>query len=414
MKKSLHRTRVIVPRPVAHLLHVAPNLIAAATQEFYTRDPVSLKACEKMNMFFPKDMVSVVVRTTKTLHAQLKGQMFHKHPLFNLPMPGSLNYEEAIMGMKITCGFEMLCAKGSPKHPVYDIEKDPNWTSFLKKLELSGYFEDEKEGSAKYRLLKDHAMECFLKSKPSESIVETINDPLSQISDILKQVLPSDEDISKWPDRCDNDDFLNVSPDELDELMRSRTAFFSDKDVAKKIQEPLSDNTLESVVKKFESFVSNEEAGPDGVDPESDFFSDTATNSDISFNEEEFIRLMKETLDISNEHLIDVKNHPTSEKLASNHKTLNDSIPNEPVIRDFMDAMDAELSSTTLKDSFSKFSTDTPCSVEENENANIQYNLLKNLYESAHGQHGTPGPADTLLKSMHLSLPSDPSISHSS
>ncbi|KAG5518065.1 hypothetical protein PMAC_003251 [Pneumocystis sp. 'macacae'] len=429
MRESMHRTRVVVPRTVAQLLHAAPGLIAAATHEVYTRDAISLKACEKMDMFFPKDMVSVVVRTTKMLHAQLKGQVFHRHPLFELPAPGSLDYEKAVMGMKIACGFEMLCAKRSPEHPVVY----PNWTSFLEKLERSGYFEGEKEGSAKYKSLRKNAVECFLKSKPSGSVAETINDPLSQISDILKQELPTDEDISKWPDESDSDDFLNVSPGELDELMRSRTTFSSDEDVVEKTQKPLSNDTLGFVVEKFENFVNNDDAGPDGINPESDFFGDTTTDSDISFDEEEFIRLMKETLgknigytfsmtllsihihiDISDEHLTDVKNCPTLENLASNQQSLDDSTSNEPAIQDFMNAMDIELSSTTLKDSFSNLPTDTSCSVKENEDANIQYNLLKNLYESAHGQHGAPGPTDTLLKSMHLSLPPDSSLFHSS
>ncbi|KAG4301482.1 hypothetical protein PCK1_002408 [Pneumocystis canis] len=138
IKDYQHRTRIIVPRTVAHLLHTSPGLIAAATHEFCQRDPISLKACEKMTTFFPKDMVSVVVRTTKVLHAQLKGQLFQKHPLFNLPDPESLNYEEAILGMKITCGLEMLCSKPLKNNHAYTLKTDPNWIAFLEKLKLAG------------------------------------------------------------------------------------------------------------------------------------------------------------------------------------------------------------------------------------------------------------------------------------
>ncbi|KAG4304815.1 hypothetical protein PORY_001868 [Pneumocystis oryctolagi] len=432
MKKNLHRTRVFVPRTVAYLLHEAPNLIAGATHEFCTRDPISFKVCEKMDMFFPKDMVSVVVKTTKTLHAQLKGQLFCKHPLFNLPAPGSLNYEEAVMGMKITCGLEMLCAKTSSDSPAvgylvsvslsysiqYDLKTDPNWTAFIKKLESSGYFENEIKGSSKYASLEKHAEECFLKSQSSQPLVETIFNPLSQISDILKQTLPNDEDISKWPSVCDTDDFLHVTPEELDELMRLQTALSSDDEsstIKKKEQKPLPCKELKSVVEKFEDFIDNENAGPDGIDDESCLFSDTSTDSDISFNEDEFIKLMKETLDISNEQTIEMENDSELKKSLPSPSVLDESAPHELTIQDFIDAMDTELSSTTLKHSFSNLPTDIAGSVEEqNKDINIQYNLLKNIYESIDGQHGAPGPANTLLKSMNLSMPSDSWTSHPS
>ncbi|KAG4300817.1 hypothetical protein PCK1_002894 [Pneumocystis canis] len=89
--------------------------------------------------------------------------------------------------------------------------------------------------------------------------------------------------------------------------------------------------------------------------------------------------------------------------------------PIKLVIQDFMDAMDTELSSTTLKNSFSTVPMDSFNSIDEsNKDLNIQYNLLKNLFESVHGQEDSSGPASTLLKTMHLSLPSDPSMTFNS
>lgn len=104
---------MIVPRKIAHILHTEPNLVSAAIHEFCQRDPVSFEVCKKMKYFYPKDMVSIVIKMTKTLYAQMKGQSFEKHPLFNLS--GS-EYDQKIMGMKITCGFEMLAAKTPKNH----------------------------------------------------------------------------------------------------------------------------------------------------------------------------------------------------------------------------------------------------------------------------------------------------------
>ncbi|KAG5438300.1 hypothetical protein PCANB_002788 [Pneumocystis canis] len=445
IKDHQHRTRIIVPRTVAYLLHTSPGLIAAAAHEFYLRDPISLKACEKMTIFPPKDMVSIVVRTTKILHAQLKGQLFQKHPLFNLPTPGSLNYEEAVMGMKITCGFEMLCSKVPENNPAYILKTDPNWISFLEKLKLAGYFENEKEGSAKYKLLEKHAEECFLKSHPYESFPSSINDPISQVFDLLKQTLPSDEEISQWPNACDSDDFLNVTPHELDELMRFKTEISSDDDIntiKTTKQKHLSNNGLKSVVEKFENFVNNEDAGFEGIDFDSDSFTSSAsTDSYISFDDEEFIKLIKETLgekkpkyffkhvnssvDISDDQRTEMQDNSQQDDLILDNSTShclkqidsmeNESISDKPVIQDFMDAMDTELSSTTLKDSFSNIPIHASGSIDEqNKDVNIQYNLLKNLFESVHGQEDSSGPASTLLKTMHLSLPSDSSTTFDS
>lgn len=91
-----------------------------------------------------------------------------------------------------------------------------------------------------------------------------------------------------------------------------------------------------------------------------------------------------------------------------NESPQNEEKEDKLKLEDFMDAMDSELFSTTLKDSFSNLPDDTIDCINEQDrtDANMHYNLLKNLYESVNGQQDVTGPADTMLKSMHVSLPS--------
>ncbi|EMR08336.1 hypothetical protein PNEG_03176 [Pneumocystis murina B123] len=401
IKENLHRTQVIVPRKIAHILHTEPNLISAAIHEFCQRDPISFKVCEKMKYFYPEDMVSVVIKMTKTLYAQLKGQSFEKHPLFDLS--GS-KYDQNVMGMKITCGFEMLSAKTPKNHFEYSLKSDPEWKIFIKKLNATGYFENEKEGSEKYKSLEKHAEKCFLRSCPSNPPIT--NDPVLQIFDILKHPLPTDEEIAEWPNTYDSDSFLHVSPEELDELMRLKTEISSDEDNIEEMpkHKPISNKPVKSLIEKFEDFVNNENAGLYGVEVECDSFTDnTTTDSDISFDADEFIKIMKETLDFSDEPMTEIKD----EKIQ-NESLQNEQEEDKLELKDFMNAMDTELLSTTLKDSFSNLPSDTVDSINEQDkiDANMHYNLLKNLYESVNGQQDATGPANTMLKSMHLSLPS--------
>ncbi|KTW27766.1 hypothetical protein T552_02206 [Pneumocystis carinii B80] len=404
MKENLHRTQVIVPRKIAHILHTEPNLISAAIHEFCQRDPISFKVCEKMKYFYPEDMVSVVIKMTKTLYAQLKGQLFEKHPLFNLS--GS-DYDQNVMGMKITYGFEMLTTKIPKNRPEYSLKSDPEWKMFIKKLNIAGYFENEKEGSEKYKSLEKHAEECFLKSCPSN--LPITNNPGLRIFNILEHPLPTDEEIAEWPNSYDSDSFLNVSPEELDELMRSKTEISSDEDNIGETpkHKHVSDKPVESVIEKFEDFINNENAGLYGAELECDSFTDdTTTDSNISFDADEFIKIMKETLDFADEPMTEVKDDKIQSESLQDEEEEEEEDKLE--LKDFMDAMDTELLSTTLKDSFSNLPNDTVDSINEQDkiDANMHYNLLKNLYESVNSQQDATGPANTMLKSMHLSLPS--------
>ena len=124
LEMHYHHAKIIVPPLIAHILSLNPRLIAPAVEAFYTRDPVSMRACYKMNTFAPENTVETVIPFTRTLYAQLVSQNFYPPKSFKPPPMTSPNYKAFDLGMKLvrilymiyllslifckTCGFEIL------------------------------------------------------------------------------------------------------------------------------------------------------------------------------------------------------------------------------------------------------------------------------------------------------------------
>ncbi|OLL25515.1 Protein ecdysoneless [Neolecta irregularis DAH-3] len=64
-----------------------------------------------MSRFPPIDIIATSIEFTKTLYAQVKGQMFHAPPVYPLPLSTNPDYAKYVTGMKIACGMEMLYAR---------------------------------------------------------------------------------------------------------------------------------------------------------------------------------------------------------------------------------------------------------------------------------------------------------------
>ncbi|KAK3065766.1 hypothetical protein LTS18_002420, partial [Coniosporium uncinatum] len=114
ISEHFHHALVTLPRNLAYILHEHSHLISPAVEAFYLRDPIALKPLQQNGQsklyFPPKDLVTVTVRFTKVLYAQLKSQRFAA-PTAWVAMLASVSSAEVAkveMGMKVSCGFEML------------------------------------------------------------------------------------------------------------------------------------------------------------------------------------------------------------------------------------------------------------------------------------------------------------------
>src|SRR5690349_6875157 len=83
-----HQVKCILPASAARVLQAAPQLVAPAVEAFYLRDPLDLKAANKMAKLMPlaaksgqpsdsARFVVAPVRFTRCLYAQLNQQQFH-------------------------------------------------------------------------------------------------------------------------------------------------------------------------------------------------------------------------------------------------------------------------------------------------------------------------------------------------
>lgn len=123
---SLHRSLITIPRNLAFILHELPSVIAPAVEAFYLRDPIGLKPLHSTDTsgltFPPKDLVTVSVKFTKVLFAQLKSQQFDAPPAWKGILKDAekrakteisiREVERLQMGIKVTSGFEMLISDG--------------------------------------------------------------------------------------------------------------------------------------------------------------------------------------------------------------------------------------------------------------------------------------------------------------
>ena len=101
--ESQHRATIRTPAAAAALLCTCPQLLPAAVQAFYLRDPLDLRACRAMRFFPPETCVKTSVVFTKTLYAQLVQQRYRPDVRtgWNIPAAGSEEFRAADVGMKL-------------------------------------------------------------------------------------------------------------------------------------------------------------------------------------------------------------------------------------------------------------------------------------------------------------------------
>ena len=407
--ESLHHSLVTIPRKLAYILHARPATIAPAIEAFYLRDPVSMKPLvtpSASTHFPPTDLVTVSVKFTKVLFAQVKSQRFQAPPSWNSIMEAAEKQAEASgteeshkalarleVGMKITSGFEMLATNA---------EKKDN------------------------RLAREFAI------------------MLEDLEEDGEQVLPTDEKIQSWPDSQQDDDeaWLDINFEDFENELQGK------RGAKKGSQSGFGDSAkqadLQKMVSRFEAFLNDESAGIEGAELEdmdedddlSDEDDDDSEDEDkeVSFDEEEFARMMREMMGMPAG-----KDTKKSAKVSSKQAPsvgIGEDENEEEEIRQLAAQMEAELKEHgALKLDPGSKDTETKrikakqeepkiqgkgkgkeiqgpgLHAEEedsgDEEVDIDYNLAKNLLESFKSQAGMAGPTSNILGMMGMQLPRD-------
>ncbi|KAL8710460.1 MAG: hypothetical protein Q9220_004892 [cf. Caloplaca sp. 1 TL-2023] len=320
IKHNLHHAFISIPRTLAHVLHQNSAYISPAVEAFYLRDPIALRPLQSLKLpklsFPPNDFVTVSTRFTKVGFAQVRGQVFDVPPAWRASNPASsdsFNQPLDEMGMKVTCGFEMLLS-------------DPQNVDKKSVREIQLILEDVSTG---------------------------------------EDDLPSNEEISQWEKIQDDEGWLDINFDDFDkELSGKREPKSSGQDAG--FGDKTAQENIRRLVSRFEKFLDDDNAeflddmdqdndDDDGDDDSSDALSGSVAKlsdnsigeGEMDFDERRLVSLMR---DMMGSPLIDSLQTPESiskrnvdAELGTTAQDMVDISDEEEEIRKVMHGMGNEL-----------------------------------------------------------------------
>lgn len=423
ISSTLHHSRLSIPRKLAHILHTNPSYISPAVEAFYLRDPIAIRPLVTKDIstlqFPPEDFVATSVKFTKVGFAQLRSQIFNPPPAWTGALP-RIKEPAVDLGMKLTCGFEMLLAdpQNADKRAVREI-----------KLLLSE--------------------------------IESGDDSL-----------PSDKEMATWPQTQDDEKWLDIDYKDFENELAGDKKKKGGASSGKGFGDASAQENLRKMVSRFEEFAKDDDAaGIDGIDedgePDSDDEDSTSVSSsgedkDGSFDDAEFERAMKEMMgmpasEIEKSGLLD-----EARKLALEDEEQGngeDEMDEDEETRKVMELMEKELkghgalnlnhkkekAAASTKEqqkqtqsskaagkkpaffgperppnmAVSKHASaddevdeefgpgDGELSSDDEDYNDVDLGLAQNMLEAFKGQAGMGGPAGNMLKAMGVNLPRD-------
>ncbi|XP_007454728.1 PREDICTED: protein SGT1 isoform X4 [Lipotes vexillifer] len=385
IKASLHQAHCFLPAGIVAVLKQRPRLVAAGVQAFYLRDPIDLRACRIFKTFLPETRI-----------------------------------------MTSAHGFEILCSKCSPHFS--DAKKSlvttsPLWAGFLESLKKHDYFKGLMKGSAQYQERLEMAKNYFQLSinRPESSHAMS---PGEEILTLL-QTIPFDiEELKKEEANLppeDDDQWLDLSPDQLDQLLQEAAGKKEPEPVSKGQEENYDLTQVSESMKAFISKVSTHKGAelprersetPVTFDADSflNYFGKILGSRPHDSDSDELDEEDSECLDSDDD--LDLETQEPGEE-ASVKGTLGD-------LKSYMAQMDQELARTSIGKSFTTQKQMEPLSQTASNNSeeedsgaggsvmtpvDIDLNLVSNILESYSSQAGLAGPASNLLQSMGVQLP---------
>lgn len=411
ISENMHHAMITLPRKVAFLLHQKPAYIAPAVEAFYLRDPIALKPLQSKEnrdklSFIPEDFVTVSVKFPRVAYAQVKSQDFPAPAVFAGTMPSKTDskaYVRAETGMKVNCGFEMLISDSQ--------------------------FQD----------------------RPAVREMKMLLDDLESGD----EALPSDGDIETWDQREDDEKWLDINFDDLQNELNGKRGQTGKRSG---FGDQAAQENLQRIVKQFEEFINDDRAGPDGAGlfgedsddeldddnlDDDDDDDDEGEDKDASFNEDEFTKMMQEMMGMPPEVMKEIMSGRLGPGASdpTNRAGLrappdgpgrvqdleaSDSEPDDEDMQTFMKQMEAELRGTgvldleasnqkrkqaMIADSKARDGKDedetSELSSDDDIDNEIDVNLARNLLESLKSQAGMAGPGGNLMGMMGIQMPRD-------
>ncbi|KAL0461441.1 UNVERIFIED_CONTAM: protein ecdysoneless [Sesamum latifolium] len=380
---------------------------------------------------------------SRAMYAQLVQQKFQAPGCFPMPERSNVGkYMEAELGMKITCGFEMMYQLRKKQG---DEGKGSTWEAFRQSLESSGYFEGLLPGSKEYKRLMENAEGYYRNSSLHARASEVLSAPVKRIDEILALPHSADEFTNQELPPSDDDSWLYGGEDELNAALQERqnemelyNLKHKKKQKSKEQQdggsasgEDLDDYDLGGIAKSMQAFVEKISSYEGAEVPEDRNFKDVDFDVDQFMKDMETVMRHRGAKDNGSD--FDLEEGSSSDLDFDDYE--EDSEHSEDIeeggdqfMHCYSDALNKELKATTLSKTFvhahdqaSKKNNEEESSTKNDEgtsNGNdemddeltpvdVDINLVKNFLDSCTSQEGLSGPASNLLGLMGLRLPDD-------
>lgn len=421
ISSTLHHALLSIPRKLAHVLHANPSYISPAVEAFYLRDPIAVRPLVTKDIstlqFPPEDFVAVSVKFTKVGFAQLRSQVFSPPPAWTGVLP-RIKEPPVDLGMKLTCGFEMLLA-------------DPQNTDKRSVREINFLLSDIESGD---------------------------------------DMLPSDKDIASWPRTQDDEKWLDIDYNDFENELSGGKGKKEPSGKGGGFGDASAQENLRKMVSRFADFAKDDEAAgldgiddDDGDDDDDSSISSSGEDKDGSYDEAEFERAMQEMMgmpasEIEKSGLLDEARKLALEDAEEGNG--EDEMDEDEETRKVMELMEKELkghgalnldqkakvhksdpnnkgkgkakaSSPPPRKRTVHFGPERPpgmavakpsvedeadeeigpgdveLSSDDEEDNDVDLLLAENMLEAFKGQAGMSGPAGNMMRAMGITLPRD-------
>ncbi|KAL5078965.1 hypothetical protein RYX36_007386 [Vicia faba] len=431
-RKNMHSVRARVPPSVATVLKHEPCLISLAVEGFYDRDIDAMKFAAKLERFLEKgrreELVCVSVKMSRAMYAQLLQQTF-RAPKVYPELPGREQREEfaeAELGLKITCGMEMMYQQRKRD----GVEgKGSTWEAFTQSLEKSGYFQGLLPGSSEYQRLMQNAQEYYRNTSLHSKDSDLMSAPVRRIDEILAFPYSADEFKDQEVPPSDADYWLYKGEEELNSALNERQKEMElfdlkhkNKGKGKKGQDNGSNAdefNPSDVAKLMRAFVDKVSSFEGAEAPED-------RNKEVDFDADQFFKEMESVMNCPGEAANSNIKEGSSSDLDFDDSDEDDGVESDEedddeentFIQAYSNAMDEQLKPTTLPKTFVGVDKIIPKKDEGTSHAaedmdedfspiDVDVNLVQSLLDSFSSQQGLPGPASNLLGLLGVQFPQD-------
>ncbi|KAG7296044.1 hypothetical protein JYU34_021140 [Plutella xylostella] len=209
IKENIHRAIIELPLDAAAVLSIDPSLISHVVNAYCHHDVIDEKVCKNIKF---QDTTCIKLSFTRCQYAMLT----HSKDMKTLTHTfASKKDKKSILGLKLYCGYKIIL------NEVSDIFNSKEYAKYISSLKSNGYFKGNIDGSKDYVALLEKAKEYF---------VTMLTPSNKNISNKMNQIIASEE-FQRQKDELknrmqdsdeDSDDWLNINPEQLNELLNSR------------------------------------------------------------------------------------------------------------------------------------------------------------------------------------------------